>query len=298
MDEERDGDKESEDENKDGTADGKNDNEEDLERDGDKEAEDENKDGNNDNEEDDDKKDAEADQYVEDYGEKDLEEESDGDKESEDDSDETKILNIANQLSNENISGIETEDLLRKLVEITPFERVTVPILSETGIGKIVRRLRDEDGTIGRLAGRLVARWKRLIFRYEGPLLPTDTATVPIIEITSPPSPSPSEMSSVPTIEITPPPSPSEMSSFVSQDLEPATRVALIKLRLALEASKKRKAETKRRSSSRLGFNFSGIPNSTPDISSPQLTLKILVLKSPSQKTTIPLPSVKIFPKI
>lgn len=51
------------------------------------------------------------------------------------------------------------EDLLRKFTKITPFERMTVKMMSETGIEKAVRRLRDEEGTVGRLAGRLVARW-------------------------------------------------------------------------------------------------------------------------------------------
>ena len=44
---------------------------------------------------------------------------------------------------------------------------VTVPALLSTGVGKVVRRLKDREGKVGRLAGKLVSRWKRIVLQYE-----------------------------------------------------------------------------------------------------------------------------------
>ena len=44
---------------------------------------------------------------------------------------------------------------------------VTVPALLSTGVGKVVRRLKDREGKVGRLAGKLVSRWKRIALQYE-----------------------------------------------------------------------------------------------------------------------------------
>ena len=43
---------------------------------------------------------------------------------------------------------------LEKLLNVD----LSVPLLLETGIGKIVRKLRDEEGRVGRMAGKLVVR--------------------------------------------------------------------------------------------------------------------------------------------
>ena len=44
---------------------------------------------------------------------------------------------------------------------------VTVPALLSTGVGKAVRRLKDREGKVGRLAGKLVSRWRRIALQYE-----------------------------------------------------------------------------------------------------------------------------------
>jgi len=46
---------------------------------------------------------------------------------------------------------------------------VTVPALLSTGVGKVVRRLKEKEGKVGRLAGKLVTRWKKLVMLYQPP---------------------------------------------------------------------------------------------------------------------------------
>jgi len=77
----------------------------------------------------------------------------------------TLINKLVEDLSDTNIDDKHTEGCLKTLCSV----EVTVPMMLETEVGKVVRKLRDREGRIGRLAGRLVARWKRLIFAYNGP---------------------------------------------------------------------------------------------------------------------------------
>merc|ERR1719318_2193143 len=75
-------------------------------------------------------------------------------------------------LSEEEITSLLEEEssppslLVSGLVKLATVP-VTVPALLSTGVGKVVRRLKDREGKVGRLAGKLVNRWKRIVLQYE-----------------------------------------------------------------------------------------------------------------------------------
>ena len=43
------------------------------------------------------------------------------------------------------------------------------PSLLATGIGKVVRKLGKKENEVGKLAGKLVIKWKKLVLRYNPP---------------------------------------------------------------------------------------------------------------------------------
>ena len=53
---------------------------------------------------------------------------------------------------------LSEDDIVSVLVELAQLE-VTVPDLLETGAGKVVRRMKEKEGKVGRLAARLVIRF-------------------------------------------------------------------------------------------------------------------------------------------
>jgi len=61
---------------------------------------------------------------------------------------------------------LSEDDIVSVLVELAQLE-VTVPDLLETGAGKVVRRMKEKEGKVGRLAARLVIRWKRVVLVYD-----------------------------------------------------------------------------------------------------------------------------------
>ena len=62
-------------------------------------------------------------------------------------------------------SDLTEAELISILVQLAVLE-VTVPALLETGAGKVVRKLKGREGKVGRLAGRLVIRWKKVVLNY------------------------------------------------------------------------------------------------------------------------------------
>ena len=62
-------------------------------------------------------------------------------------------------------SDLSEAELISILVQLAVLE-VTVPALLETGAGKVVRKLKGREGKVGRLAGRLVIRWKKVVLNY------------------------------------------------------------------------------------------------------------------------------------
>ena len=83
------------------------------------------------------------------------------------------LTSISSLLEEESSSPSMLVSGLVKLATIP----VTVPALLSTGMGKVVRRLQDREGEVGRLAGKLVNRWKRIALQYE-PQHSTDGETV------------------------------------------------------------------------------------------------------------------------
>ena len=161
------------------------------------------------------------------------------------------------KLSSEETTQNETEELLRELIAITPFEKISAEVLLETSIAKVVRKLRDTEGNIGRLAGRLVNRWKKNIYAYKGPMVESPKIVAPK------------------NVELTPPPPTPESSHVSPIELESATVEALARLRKANADFKKRKAneDASDNISKRICFDVSSISQATPDIPNHQITL-------------------------
>ena len=57
------------------------------------------------------------------------------------------------------------QEIISLLVQLAVLE-VTVPALLQSGAGKVVRQLKNREGKAGRLAGRLVIRWKKVVLNY------------------------------------------------------------------------------------------------------------------------------------
>ena len=225
----------------------------------------------NENDEDTDKDEKEGENSA-DYNEKIIENNNEDDQTDHNNLFFEKIKKITKQLNDNESTEDQIEGLLLDLIKITPFETMTVPIISETGIGKIVRKIEKtaERSSTRTRAARLVNRWKKIIFVYEGSLLPKPSP----LSFQTPPHSSQSNQ-----IEITPPPSDISIS-VSSPELEPATKVALAKLRKVQKEERKRKRELddtideEESDSKRKCFlNISAIQNSTPDISKLQVTL-------------------------
>ena len=80
--------------------------------------------------------------------------------------DEENLVSKLNRLTSKLVDSTLSEDeLVSVLVELAQLE-VTVPALLETGAGKVVRRMKGAEGKVGRLAARLVIRWKRVVLAY------------------------------------------------------------------------------------------------------------------------------------
>ena len=80
--------------------------------------------------------------------------------------DEENLVSKLNRLTSKLVdSTLSEDDLVSVLVELAQLE-VTVPALLETGAGKVVRRMKGAEGKVGRLAARLVIRWKRVVLAY------------------------------------------------------------------------------------------------------------------------------------
>ena len=73
------------------------------------------------------------------------------------------LTNISSILQEESSTPSLLVSGLLKLATVP----VTVPALRATGVGKVVRRLKDREGKLGRLAGKLVSKWKRIALQYE-----------------------------------------------------------------------------------------------------------------------------------
>ena len=73
------------------------------------------------------------------------------------------LTSLSSLLEQESSTPSLLESGLLKLASVP----VTVPALLSTGVGKVVRRLKDREGKVGRLAGKLVSRWKRIALQYE-----------------------------------------------------------------------------------------------------------------------------------
>ena len=76
------------------------------------------------------------------------------------------LRKLTQKLQDERLSE---DEIVAVLVELAQLE-VTVPALLETGAGKVVRRLKDKEGRVARLAARLYLRWKRVVLKYEPPV--------------------------------------------------------------------------------------------------------------------------------
>ena len=62
----------------------------------------------------------------------------------------------------------------------------TVPVLLSTGVGKVVRRLKDREGEVGKLAGKLVNKWRRIALQYDAETSTGDGETVNDVVIEEP----------------------------------------------------------------------------------------------------------------
>ena len=87
----------------------------------------------------------------------------------------TLLTSLSSQLATQDC---DPSRLVSGLLQLTTLQ-VTVPALLATGVGKVVRRLKDRDGEVGRLAGKLVNRWKRIVLQYE----PSTAASQPTSEV-------------------------------------------------------------------------------------------------------------------
>ena len=74
-----------------------------------------------------------------------------------------KLSHLSSQLLEPDLTESELVSLLVQLAVL----EVTVPALIETGAGKVVRGLRGREGKVGRLAARLVVRWKIVILNHQ-----------------------------------------------------------------------------------------------------------------------------------
>ena len=74
----------------------------------------------------------------------------------------SQLSELSGQLVEPDLSD---DELISILVQLAVLE-VTVPALLETGAGKVVRKLKGREGKVGRLAGRLVIRWKKVVLNY------------------------------------------------------------------------------------------------------------------------------------
>jgi len=79
---------------------------------------------------------------------------------------EAELASVLTSLSSQLSSQDDPSSLVSGLVQLATLP-VTVPALLATGVGKVVRKLKDREGKVGRLAGKLVTRWKRLVLQYE-----------------------------------------------------------------------------------------------------------------------------------
>lgn len=74
----------------------------------------------------------------------------------------SQLSELSGQLVEPDLSD---DELISILVQLAVLE-VTVPALLETGAGKVVRKLKGREGKVGRLAGQLVIRWKKVVLNY------------------------------------------------------------------------------------------------------------------------------------
>ena len=90
------------------------------------------------------------------------------DEKNNDEPDSENLIIKLSRLSSELTDSSKSEtELVAVLVELAQLE-VTVPALLATGAGKVVKRMKGTEGKVGRLAARLVVRWKWVVINYDG----------------------------------------------------------------------------------------------------------------------------------